>query len=181
MADEKYSPGPADAQVEKIPGENWRFILVRQLKHAPETVWKALTEPEFLREWAPFDADKNMGQEGAVVQLTWVGSPGPHVSETRVSRAEFARELEYTVNDNPMRWRLEAAGSGTKLTLWATIDKRYIAMGAAGWHICLDMLDRVLSGTPLGRMAGPETMQFEGWKRLNAEYTQRFAEQERSV
>jgi hypothetical protein len=45
-------------------------------------------------------------------------------------------------------------------------------MGAAGWHICLDVLDSVLSGNPIGRMAGMETMKFEGWQRLNREYAQ---------
>jgi hypothetical protein len=47
-------------------------------------------------------------------------------------------------------------------------------MGAAGWHICFDVLDQALSGTPLGRIVGPETMKFEGWQRLNAEYAKQF-------
>ena len=69
-----------------------------------------------------------------------------------------------------MRWELQAVGSGTRLTLWHNIDRRYIAMGAAGWHICLDVMDRALSGTPLGRMVGPDVMKFGGWPRLLAEY-----------
>jgi hypothetical protein len=47
-------------------------------------------------------------------------------------------------------------------------------MGAAGWHICLDVLDRMLDGQPLGRMVGPEMMTHEGWQRLNAEYARAF-------
>jgi len=31
--------------------------------------------------------------------------------------------------------------AGTRLTLWHNIDRRFIAMGAAGWHICVDVLD----------------------------------------
>jgi hypothetical protein len=65
-------------------------------------------------------------------------------------------------------------GTGTRLTLWTSIDRRYIAMGAAGWHVCLDVLDRLLGGTPIGRIAGPETMQFAGWQRLHAEYATQF-------
>jgi uncharacterized protein YndB with AHSA1/START domain len=172
---EKYTPGPAYAQVEKTPGDSWRLILVRHLKHAPDKVWRALTQPEQLSQWAPFDASTNLGTVGANVKLTWVGSPGPHVTETQVSRAEFAKELEYMVDGNPMRWQLEATDSGTKLTLWASIDRRYVAMGAAGWQICLDVLDHALAGTPISRKAGPETMKFEGWQRLNAEYTKLFS------
>ncbi len=34
----------------------------------------------------------------------------------------------------------------TKVWLWHNLDRRYIAMGAAGWHICPDVLDHFLSG-----------------------------------
>jgi hypothetical protein len=47
-------------------------------------------------------------------------------------------------------------------------------MGAAGWHICFDVLDHLLSGTPLGRIVGPEAMKFAGWQRLHAEYAKQF-------
>jgi hypothetical protein len=63
---------------------------------------------------------------------------------------------------------------GTRLTLWHSIDRRFIAWGAAGWHIAFDVLDRLLSGTPIGRMVGGEAMKFSGWQRLNAEYAKRF-------
>ena len=43
-------------------------------------------------------------------------------------------------------------------------------MGAAGWHICLDVMDRMLSGHPIGRIVGPEAMKLDGWQRLNWEY-----------
>ena len=58
-----------------------------------------------------------------------------------------------------------------------TVDTQrrlFISMGAAGWHICLDVLDRHLSGTPIGRIAGPDAMKFIGWQRLNAEYEEQF-------
>jgi hypothetical protein len=73
-----------------------------------------------------------------------------------------------------MRWELEAFAGGTRLTLWTNIGHRFIAMGAAGWHICFDVLDHLLSGTPIGRIAGPEAMKFPGWQRLNAEYAKQF-------
>jgi hypothetical protein len=47
-------------------------------------------------------------------------------------------------------------------------------MGAAGWHIAFDVLDHPLSGTPIGRIVGPEAMKFSGWQRLNAEYAKQF-------
>ena len=162
-----YTPGPAaGAQVRKN-GEKWTLILVRELRHAPEKVWQALTDPAHLREWAPFEADGSLGTVGATVKLTWVGTPTPQ--ETTVTRADPPEVLEY----NDLRWELEAFGGGTRLTLWHNIDRRFISWGAAGWHICFDVLDRLLGGTPLGRIVGPEAMKFD-WQRLNAEYAQQF-------
>ncbi len=175
-----YTPGPAHgARVRKERGQNgeekWTLILVRELRHSPEKVWQALTDPAHLREWAPFDADGNLGTTGAAVKLITVGAPVPRVTETRVTRADPPELLEYKWGDFDMRWQLEASDSGTRLTLWTNIGHRFIAMGAAGWHICFDVLDRLLSGTPLGRIVGPEAIKFGGWQRLNAEYARQFA------
>jgi len=91
-----------------------------------------------------------------------------------VRRADAPRSLEYNWGTFDMRWELESLGSGTRLTLWTSIGRPFIAMGAAGWHICFDVLDHLLSGAPIGRMVGPDAMKFGGWQRLNAEYAQQF-------
>jgi len=163
-----YSPGPANlARVQK-DGEKWTLILVRELRHSPGKVWQALTDPAQLREWAPFVVDGNLGTVGATVNLTWVGNPRP--IETRVTRAEAPKALEY----GDIRWELEPSGSGTRLTLWTKIDRRFVSMGAAGWHVSFDVLDHLLSGTPIGRIAGADAMKYAGWQRLNAEYAEQF-------
>ena len=46
--------------------------------------------------------------------------------------------------------------------------------GAAGWHICFDVLDRLLAGNPIPRLAGADAMKLEAWKRLTAEYAKQF-------
>lgn len=171
---EQYAPGPATgARVEK-DGDKWTLVLVRELHHAPEKVWRALTDPAELRDWAPYDADKNLGKAGTQVKLTTVGAPAPHVVETTVKRADAPKALEFEWGGGDLRWDLQPHGKGTRLTLWAKIDRRYVAMGAAGWHICLDVLEHLLDGDPVGRMAGVEVMKFNGWRRLNAEYGKEF-------
>lgn len=172
---QQYTPGPASGAQIRKDGEKWTLILVRELRHSPEKVWQALTDPAHLREWAPFDADGNLSTVGATVKLTTVGAPRPHVSESRVTRADAPKVLVYNWGDSDIRWELEAlGGGGTRLTLWTNIGRRFIAMGAAGWHICFDVLDRLLSGTPVGRIAGGEAMKVGGWQRLNAEYARQF-------
>ena len=169
----KYQPGPAaGARVEKRE-EAWTLVLVRDLRHPPPRVWEAITEPEHLRAWAPFDADRSLAAAGPVT-LTTVGAPTPQVSATQVTRAEAPRLLELSWGGNQLRWELEPQGSGTRLTPWHAIDRRFIAWGAAGWHLCLDVLDRFLSGAPIGRIVGADALQFEGWQRLTTEYAKQF-------
>lgn len=168
---EKYAPGPANGAEILKKAEVWTLVLTRELRHPPAKVWTALTDPEHLREWAPFDADRGLGAVGPA-KLTTVGAPTPMVSETRVTRAEAPKLLEYAWGGANVRWELEALGSGgTRLKLWHNINRGFISMGAAGWHICLDVLDRWLAGRPIGRTVGPAAMQVEGWQRLLGEYS----------
>ena len=170
----QYIPGPASgAQMRKQEGPNWTLILVRELRHSPEKVWEALTDPVHLREWAPFDADGNLGSAGNTVKLTTVGAPKPHVTETTVTRADAPRALEYKWGGNDMKWELEPVKSGTRLTLWTSINRHFIAMGAAGWHICFDVLDRLLAQQPIGRIVGLDAMKVD-FQRLHAEYATLF-------
>jgi hypothetical protein len=164
---DRYTPGPASGAQVRKDGEKWTLILVRELRHAPEKVWQALTDPAQLREWAPFEIDGSLDTVGTV-NLTWVGTPTR--METKVTRVDPPKLLEY----GDIRWELEAFGGGTRLTLWASIDRRFVSMGAAGWHIALDVLEHLLGGNPIPRIAGSDAVRFSGWQRLNAEYAEQF-------
>ena len=168
----KYLPGPAlGAHVEK-DGERWALVIAREFPHPPELVWAAITEPGQLAEWAPFDVNRSLTSPGPV-SLSTVGGPTPQVAESVVKRAEAPRLLEYGWGGNDLRFELKPTPGGTELKLWHNIDRRFIAWGAAGWHICLDVLAHLLSGAPLGRLVGPAALEFD-WQRLNAEYAALF-------
>lgn len=171
---EQYTPGAASGAEVHKDGEQWTLVLIRDLAHPPAKVWKALTEPEHLREWAPFDPDRNLGAPGSV-KLSTVGTPAPMVSESQVKRADAPRLLEMSWGAQDLRWELEPReGGGTRLKLWHNINRNFISMGAAGWHICFDVLERFLAGQPIGRIVGADAMKFGGWQRLNAEYAKQF-------
>ncbi|HTI65670.1 MAG TPA: SRPBCC family protein [Gemmatimonadaceae bacterium] len=173
---EQYAPGPAAGADVRKDGPQWTLILVRELRHSPAKVWDALTDPEQLREWAPFDADRNLGTAGPVTLSTARARPASLDAErenSKVTRAEAPRLLEYTWGGNELRWELEPLASGTRLTLWHNIDRRFVSWGAAGWHICFDVLDRFLAGQPIGRIVAGDAMKFE-WQRLNTEYARQF-------
>ena len=169
---EQYAPGAASGAEVRKEGDKWTLVLVRDLSHPPAKVWKALTDPEEIREWAPFDSDRNLGAVG-MAKLSTVGVPTPQVTETQVKRADAPKVLEFNWGGQDIRWELQPLRGGTRLTLWHNIDRNFIAMGAAGWHICLDVLQGLLAGQPIGRIVGPEAMKFS-WQRLNAEYAKQF-------
>lgn len=173
---ENYAPGVAAGASVRKEGERWTLILVRELRHSPESVWSALTDPAELREWAPFDSDRNLGAVGQA-RLTTARSPAAPVSDTNITRAERPRVLEYNWGENDMRWELEPFGGGTRLTLWHNIGRKWVAMGAAGWHICFDVLDQFLGGHPIGRIVADDAMRVQ-WKRLYSEYSQQFGTEE---
>ena len=171
---ERYTPGPAAGAEVRKDGEQWTLVLVRELSHPPAKVWSALTDPAQLREWAPYDSDRDLGHVGTAT-LTTVGAPQPHVTEAKITRADAPNVLEFNWGGQDIRWQLEPLGAkGTRLTLWHNIDRRHIAMGAAGWHVCLDIMDRALSGDPVGRIVGVDAMKFDGWHRLHGEYAKQF-------
>jgi uncharacterized protein YndB with AHSA1/START domain len=122
---EQYTPGPASGAEVRKDGEKWPLILVRELRHPPEKVWQALTDTAHLREWAPFEADGSLGTVGTAVKLTGVGTLTS--LETRVTRADAPKVLEYDWGGNDVRWELEAFGGGTRLTPWTNIDRRFVA------------------------------------------------------
>jgi uncharacterized protein YndB with AHSA1/START domain len=161
-----YAPGPAGGAHIQKNGEKWTLVLVRDIRHAPEMVWSALTDPGQLSNWAPFEADGNLSTPGSTVKLTWVGTG--RVSEATVTQADAPHVLEF----GDLRWELESTDQGTRLRLWHSIDNRFIAWGAAGWHICFEVLDRLLAQQPIARIAGPDAMRSAGWQRLVADYTQ---------
>lgn len=163
-----YTPGPASAAQVMKDGDKWTLVLVRELRHSPDKVWLALTDPGQISEWAPFEVDAGLASAGTTVNLKWTGAPTP--LPTTVTRADAPKSLEY----GDIRWELEAQGVGTRLTLWHSINKNFVSMGAAGWHIALDILNLLLAGTPIARIAGGDATRFEGWQRLNAEYASQF-------
>ena len=172
IARDSYAPGSAAGAHVRKEGERWTLILTRELRHAPAKVWRALTDRAELREWAPFDADRDLGTVGPV-KLSTVAAPVAQVSDSIVTRAEPPKLLEYKWGENDLRWELEPMGGGTRLTLWHNIGRQWIAMGAAGWHICFDVLEQFLTGHPIGRIVGGDAMNF-AWKRLHAEYARQF-------
>jgi uncharacterized protein YndB with AHSA1/START domain len=162
----------ADATV--VPdGDAWTLIFVRDLRHSPKAVWAALTDPAELDRWAPFAASRDLGATGDAT-LTMVDGDQRDDLPATVRRVEAPSLLEYTWGDDLLRWELEPAGDGTRLTLRHTLRTPDMAdQVAAGWHICFDQLEKVADGRPVTAIRGHAAMD-HGWADLRARYAERF-------
>lgn len=170
MTRKAYQPGPPAEVVAQREGERWTLVFVRELRHPPDKVWSALTDPSQLNAWAPFDANRNLGATGPALLTMAGGSSDEKPMQASVQHADAPNLLVYDWGGDLLRWELQAVPSGTRLTLRHTVqDKSWLSKVAAGWHICLDVAERNLCGEPVGRIVAEEAREY-GWDVLNDTY-----------
>ncbi|MFI9844080.1 SRPBCC family protein [Nonomuraea sp. NPDC051941] len=173
MTPNAYHPSPP-AQVDcERTEDRWTLVFTRDLRHPPEKVWAALTEPEQLAAWAPYTADRNLSEAGGAT-ITMIDDEKPQDMAAEVVRAQPPTLLEYTLGTDLLRWELAATDTGARLTLRHTVqDRDWIPKVAAGWHICLDVAEKLLEGHPIPPIRGAAAVDF-GWSELNDQYAHKF-------
>lgn len=167
---ETYEPSTlADARTEKGTDGRWTLVFVRDFPHPPARVWRALTRPAELGEWAPYTADRDLDNVGPAT-LTMIDGEERVDIAVDVTEVETQRVLAYSWGTDLLRWELAATPSGTRLTLHHTVaDRSWVPKVAAGWHICLDVADRLLSGNAIPPIRGDEA-RAHGWDSLRDAY-----------
>ena len=169
-----------NASVERHPDTNgWTLVFVRELRHTPEKVWAALTEPAQVGAWAPFTTDRDLGSTGDAT-LTMIDGDVSEDLPAEVTQSERPTLLEYRWGDDLLRWELAATEAGTELTLRHTVAERdFVPKAAAGWHLCFDVMEHLLDGQPIGPIRGRDAMN-HGWQELHDEYASVLDRSERS-
>jgi uncharacterized protein YndB with AHSA1/START domain len=144
----------------------WRLTFTRRLRHSPEKVWRALTEPEQLLAWFPTDIEGERAP-GAALRFRFRDGDAPAIDgEMIVFDPPSVLEFRWG-NDETLRFELEPDAEGCLLTFVNTFDELgKAARDAAGWHACLDLLGYHLSGEP-----APWTPQ-ERWQEVHSSYVE---------
>jgi uncharacterized protein YndB with AHSA1/START domain len=172
MSRPAFEPSPPAAVEYRAEGDRWTLVFVRVLRHGPEKVWDALTDPEQVAQWAPYTADRDLGIVGDAT-LTMIDGDTRQPLEASVTLAQRPWLLEYSWGDDLLRWELSPKDSGTRLTLRHTLaDQDWLPKVAAGWHLCLDVAERMLDGAPIGPIRGHDAMN-HGWQELHDAYAER--------
>jgi uncharacterized protein YndB with AHSA1/START domain len=169
MPEPPFDPGPLADVSRRDERGRATLVFVRTLSHPPATVWAALTDPAQLGRWAPFTADADLGTVGDTT-LTMVDGDERTDLPATVVVAEPPKVLEYTWGDDLLRWELEPAGDGTRLTLHHSIDDpTWMPRVAAGWHLCLVVAEGLLDGRSIGPIRGEDAKDY-GWDDLHDAY-----------
>lgn len=172
MNEDAFQPSPlADVRCHAA-GDRWTLVFVRELRHSPEKVWTALTEPAHLSKWSPFTTDQNLGRVGDAT-LTMIDGDTAEDMAASVTHAERPALLEYSWGTDLLRWVLSGTDSGTRLVLYHTVEGRdWLPKVAAGWHLCLDVAAHLLDGHPVAPIRGADAMNY-GWSELNEQYAEK--------
>jgi len=155
-----------DGQLEQSEGR-WQLRFTRKLRHPPEKVWRAITEPEHLAAWFPFDVE---GERAAGASVRFVARKGelPDI-EGEIAVYDPPSVLELRWSGESLRFELQPDGDGSVLTFLNGFDELgKAARDAAGWHSCLDVLtyhldDREAPWDPTER-----------WSQVHESYVERF-------
>lgn len=122
----------------------------RRLRHPPERVWRALTDPAELSAWL---AEAVLEPAvGGKFELRWLNA-GDAADETiargTVTAFDPPRLLELDSDiHGRLRWELAPAPEGTHLVFTSDVELpgEYLVQTLAGWHVHLDYLAEALDG-----------------------------------
>lgn len=131
--------------------EGWTVRFERDYAHAPEKVWRAITESEHLQHWFPADI---VGERRAGATLTLPFWP-PHVEKYADITPTLTGEIrvweppsvfELTWDTDVLRFELTPTALGTHLVFTTHLvdDSAMAASTAAGYHVCFDYLMTLL-------------------------------------
>ena len=149
------------------------LVFERILAHSPERVWSALTNHQQLLDWhpTPFDIEPS---EGGRVSFSSAVPDAPEIPEGTVLAWAPPSLLAYTWGEDELRWELRPHDEGCVLTLTHSFEDRFkAARDAAGWHICLQALERSLHPPRATRPEGQPRLPTD-WRALNSDYELRF-------
>lgn len=165
------TPSAGLAQIARSEG-GYRCEFARDFDHAPQAVWRALTEPSKLAQWlAPGAIEPRIGGRA---RLDFRDSGV--VVDSEVTLCEPDHLLEYGWNspgepERRLTWTLNAVQDGCRLSLVLRLPEgEDVARSCAGWDAHLDMLAATLEGVSI-------KFPFEAFKAARAAYGERLSAQ----
>ena len=146
----------------------------RRLSHPIDVVWRAITESGQLESWFPCRVDFDELREGAEMTFRFDHRPleEPSTMTGRVTAFDPPRRFAFTWGEDHLDFELEdlPGENACVLRLRVLLDSRDKASrDGAGWHVCLDRLERLVGGEDGPAVTGAG----DRWRELYDEYQRR--------
>ena len=124
----------------------------RRLAHPVEAVWAAVTEPAELVHWFPTPVEIDELRPGGAMTFAFPRD----ATHGEVLEVEPPRRFVFRWDADVIRIEVEPDGDGSVLRFTHVLSERDEgARAAAGWHVCLDTLERRLQGEDTPTPGGP--------------------------
>lgn len=139
-----------------MPAQTEALALEFELRHAPEKVWRALTDPALLAEWLLPVVDLAL-EPGAAFRFLASPQPGwDGVVNCQLREIEAQRKLSYTwvvgEIDTVVTFTLTPSGSGTRLSIvqagFKPGQRQNFAGARYGWKMMGGRLLELLASAP---------------------------------
>ncbi|MGE0280250.1 MAG: SRPBCC domain-containing protein [Rhizobiaceae bacterium] len=127
--------------------ETLSVVVERELSHAPEKIWRALTQPHFIAEWLMKNDFKPVVGHRFNASADWGGV------DCEVKTVEPNRTLAYSWDTKDLTsvitWTLTPTSTGSHLRMEQTgfrpDQQPYFRGAKVGWPRFLDNLEQVLA------------------------------------
>jgi uncharacterized protein YndB with AHSA1/START domain len=118
--------------------------------HPVARVWAAVTDPDQMRHWFPSPEVRHDSRTGGSITVS--GDPySPAARTSRVLLWEPPCRFAFEWEDDELHFTLSEHDRGCRLELVNILANRGAgARNAAGWEMCLALLDRVVAGVRQG-------------------------------
>ena len=122
-------------------------VVVRDIAHPPEKIWRALTQPHLIEEWLMKNQFKPVVDHRFNLTADW------GTVDCQVQSVEVNRTLSYTWDTKDLKsvviWTLTPTSGGTLLRMeqsgFRQDQQPYYRGATVGWPRFLDELEQVLA------------------------------------
>ncbi|MBX3095500.1 MAG: SRPBCC domain-containing protein [Fimbriimonadaceae bacterium] len=160
------------ASVSIEDGDQATLVFRREFRHEQSVIWSMITLKAHLERWAPFSPSRDLNYTGPV-EIMMTDGPESDTYQEMVTAVTAPSLVEYTWGGDLLRWQLESVDMGTALTLRNRVSNaEWLSRVAAGWHICLQVMDHLAGGRDIPRIVGDEAKK-HGWEELESLYRER--------
>ena len=143
------------------------LVMEVDLAGTAAQLWEALTDPAQLARWSPVVPDRALTSPGPALSRE---NPGEDPVTADVLAIAGEHALTHRWGESTLGWMVDEGQLDLQVTLPDPQQAQYFA---AGWHVCLAVLDARLEGLDQQRLVGMDALE-HGWEELRARYADEF-------